>query len=442
VAPRLRIQARLAAIFVALVCAPIVLGVWLLEQSATKTQQSSLDQRLILDLQIARRQFLAISSEAGAQATAAARRPDVQRALMHRNRAAIRRIERADRSLELHLGAGSLNPVRRGATLLGTSKLTSGGHIIGRVGVFVGLDDLLTRLGSPPSAALGSGVFVARGGHVIAGPSGLRGTATAGGTETLPIATHGIRVVSVPFAAGSPLRLGVYGAAAASGYVRRWQFLVAAIVLLLSAAGAMLVISRSILSSISQLANAAEQADTDALTGLSTRRGFRRQVDLELRRSARSGALLSIVVADLDYFKAINDRYGHGAGDAVLVNFAHAVRRALRDVDVAARYGGEEFSILLPSAGLSDAARVAERIRSDFARTPTQIRDGSTIYASSSFGVAQFGSSWRTIDDVLHAADAALYKAKAAGRDCVMLAEAPPRLTEVGSDAAERRGSS
>jgi diguanylate cyclase (GGDEF)-like protein len=233
-------------------------------------------------------------------------------------------------------------------------------------------------------------------------------------------------MVMAPFGSsdGEALRLAAYAPAAlvVSGQ-RRWQFIVAAIVLLVSAAGAMLLLSRSILRFISQLANAAEQADTDALTGLATRRSFRRQVDLELRRSARSGAAVSVILADLDFFKTVNDRFGHGAGDAVLVSFARSVQRALRDGDVAARYGGEEFSILLPAAELADAARVAERIRADFARTRTVIRDGSTVYATSSFGVAVFDATTRTIDDVLHAADNALYRAKAAGRDCVALAD-------------------
>jgi diguanylate cyclase (GGDEF)-like protein len=437
--PRLRAQARLAVIFVLLVCVPIVIGVAFLARSAEANQETTLDQRLLLDVQVARRQLMSIADGAAQRAAAVARRADVQVALLHRDAAAIARIESGDPALELKPGPARADPLRERG-LLRSSVLVDRGRVIGRVSVFVSFETLLSRLGSPPAVTRRSGL-ISRDQVVVAAPSALRGLRLPDATAaTLETDQGRVRVVTRPVetSTGSRLRLGAYAAAdaAASGTPSR-RFLIAAVVLLVSAAAAMLALSRPILHSISQLANAAEQADTDVLTGLATRRSFRKQVDLELRRSARTGAALAVILADLDYFKAVNDRFGHGAGDAVLVNFARSIQHALRDGDVAARYGGEEFSILLPAADLSDAARVAERIRAEFARTPIRTRNGSTVYATSSFGVAAFGPDGRTIDDVLHAADNALYAAKAAGRDCVVQASAHEK-SEPHVDVRER----
>ncbi|MDX6516086.1 MAG: hypothetical protein QOH73_1752 [Gaiellaceae bacterium] len=438
--PRLRAQARLAVIFVLLVCVPIVIGVAFLARSAEANQETTLDQRLLLDVQVARRQLMSIADGAAQRAAAVARRADVQVALLHRDAAAIARIESGDPALELKPGPARADPLRERG-LLRSSVLVDRGRVIGRVSVFVSFETLLSRLGSPPAVTRRSGLLISRDQVVVAAPSALRGLRLPDATAaTLETDQGRVRVVTRPVetSTGSRLRLGAYAAAdaAASGTPSR-RFLIAAVVLLVSAAAAMLALSRPILHSISQLANAAEQADTDVLTGLATRRSFRKQVDLELRRSARTGAALAVILADLDYFKAVNDRFGHGAGDAVLVNFARSIQHALRDGDVAARYGGEEFSILLPAADLSDAARVAERIRAEFARTPIRTRNGSTVYATSSFGVAAFGPDGRTIDDVLHAADNALYAAKAAGRDCVVQASEHARA-EPQVDVRER----
>src|SRR5262249_54643078 len=129
------------------------------------------------------------------------------------------------------------------------------------------------------------------------------------------------------------------------------------------------------------------QAVTDELTGLANRRRFLAQMDAEVARSRRSGSPLAIVLADLDDFKQVNDKYGHEAGDTTLRAFADILRAAVRDVDLPVRLGGEEFAILLPDTDLVGGGNLAERLRVTLEKH--QIESGaSRIQVTASFGVS------------------------------------------------------
>ncbi len=163
-----------------------------------------------------------------------------------------------------------------------------------------------------------------------------------------------------------------------------------------------------------------QAAVTDTLTGLPNRRRFEESLDAELTRVERFGGTLALVVADLDDFKQVNDRYGHPAGDDVLRAFADALRENVREVDTPARYGGEEFAVLLPETDLEAAQHVAERIRAAMAgRRAADVPGGLTVTAS--FGVAAFPES-PTEAALFAAADEALYRAKADGKNRVAVA--------------------
>lgn len=159
------------------------------------------------------------------------------------------------------------------------------------------------------------------------------------------------------------------------------------------------------------------QATTDALSELANRRAFTNAIDLEHARAARRGRPISIVVLDLDHFKTVNDRFGHPAGDRALRHVAGILRSGCRAADVAARIGGEEFALLLPETDGPAALLIAERVRAVIASSTTP--DGIRITAS--FGVTESDGS-----DPLVAADRALYRAKAAGRDRCVLADSEP----------------
>jgi len=164
------------------------------------------------------------------------------------------------------------------------------------------------------------------------------------------------------------------------------------------------------------------QAITDDLTGLVNRRRFIEALQAEIERARRFGSPLTVILADLDDFKRVNDDYGHHAGDVVLRSFADLVRSHVRDVDVPGRIGGEEFAILLPETDAGGAAGVAERMRHSLSSVSVFVSDDRAVRVTSSFGVAELVTE-QAGDDLLRAADAALYRAKSEGKNRVVTSE-------------------
>jgi len=165
------------------------------------------------------------------------------------------------------------------------------------------------------------------------------------------------------------------------------------------------------------------QALVDGLTGLANRRQCEETLEDELARVERFGGPLAVVVADLDWFKDVNDRHGHPAGDAVLREFAALLQETVRDVDLAGRWGGEEFVLVLPGTDLEGGAQLAERVRGLLAGRTLLAVDGSPIPISASFGVAAIPPA-KTASELFAAADAAMYEAKRAGKNRVETARA------------------
>lgn len=161
---------------------------------------------------------------------------------------------------------------------------------------------------------------------------------------------------------------------------------------------------------VKQLAAAAR---TDSLTQLANRRELEERFAAELERSTRTARPLSIVVLDLDWFKEYNDRFGHSAGDRVLVLLAQALKRATRTSDIVARLGGEEFGVLAPETDETEAYLLSERLRAEVRSAFARETEKMTI----SCGVASFPIHGITLGELLHAADRALYEAKESGRD-------------------------
>ena len=165
---------------------------------------------------------------------------------------------------------------------------------------------------------------------------------------------------------------------------------------------------------------AEEQAVTDDLTGLANRRQFLYRLELELQRSERMDEPLAIVFADLDHFKDVNDRFGHDAGDEVLRLFATVLRDHSRTIDLPARLGGEEFAVILPGTDAEGARTFAERVRATTEALRPPIPGGS-VRVTASFGIASSAIAL-TRQELLNAADVALYHAKASGRNTVTIA--------------------
>ncbi len=167
----------------------------------------------------------------------------------------------------------------------------------------------------------------------------------------------------------------------------------------------------------------------DALTGVLNRRAFGQRLDAERARRQRQPAPLALLALDLDHFKAINDRWGHAAGDAVLVAAAGLLQREARSVDAVARMGGEEFALLLPGTDLDGAHRLAERVLSAL-RDMVIVHDGEPLRVTASIGAAESADTAEDAEELLKRADRALYLAKAGGRDRVVCAGA---LSAVGA---------
>ena len=168
-----------------------------------------------------------------------------------------------------------------------------------------------------------------------------------------------------------------------------------------------------------------QAARTDRLTGLVNRRGFDERLELELERSRRTAQPVALVLADVDHFKEINDRFGHPAGDAVLTAVGRAAQAAMRKVDTIARLGGDEFALILPSTEADGALEVAERLRGEVPHLFDDGRDSLTM----SFGIVEFPLHGGTRDHLIEAADGALYQAKGLGRNRSVV-----RRVELGDD--------
>jgi diguanylate cyclase (GGDEF)-like protein len=164
-----------------------------------------------------------------------------------------------------------------------------------------------------------------------------------------------------------------------------------------------------------------QQALVDGLTGLANRRVCTAALEKELARARRFEEPLALVLADLDDFKRVNDRFGHPTGDEVLKAFAQTLRENVREIDLAGRWGGEEFALLLPGTDLEGGRELAERIRRAFEAKELPAPDGRVVRVRASFGVAAFPEV-ESQDRLVAASDGALYAAKRAGKNQVVVA--------------------
>ena len=177
----------------------------------------------------------------------------------------------------------------------------------------------------------------------------------------------------------------------------------------------------AILENLKQQAQLQALSTIDTLTGLYNRRWMNEMYLRQIDRCAREGKPLSLAVVDIDHFKAVNDTYGHLGGDQVLTQVARAMQQHFRPTDLLARYGGEEFCVLLPDTLLEPGAMALDRLRASLADTTLALNDGKSLNVRISGGVAQWREGW-SLEDLVGAADEALYRAKREGRNRVLTA--------------------
>lgn len=197
-----------------------------------------------------------------------------------------------------------------------------------------------------------------------------------------------------------------------------WTFRAAEIGMMIDATLLALALTYRLKEGQLAMRRAEELAMLDPLTGMNNRRSFYDKAMPIWNISKRNNRPLSVVMLDLDYFKKINDDFGHACGDMVLVEVAGLLKKLGRKQDIVARWGGEEMIILLPETTDTDAAHIAERVRQAIEAMPLQF-SGHTIKLTSSFGVAQCNKEHLSLDSLISAADNCLYQAKAEGRNRV-----------------------
>jgi len=193
----------------------------------------------------------------------------------------------------------------------------------------------------------------------------------------------------------------------------------------------------SILIENAQLyAQATIRANTDGLTGLYNHRHFHERLEQEIARGSRFGSMFSLIMLDIDLFKAYNDIYGHLAGDDVLRRTGRYIESSIRSIDLAFRYGGEEFTIILPETRVDDAYRVAERIR----KTIESKTSSRAMPITASLGIASWPTDGVMKEEIIARADAALYRAKQAGRNrtCLSSDVVKPETPNIGTELEAR----
>ncbi|UZE96687.1 GGDEF domain-containing protein [Alkalimarinus alittae] len=177
-----------------------------------------------------------------------------------------------------------------------------------------------------------------------------------------------------------------------------------------------------------QVSELSELVHTDTLTGLSNFRYFMQALEQEMERTRRTGHATGLIMVDLDYFKKVNDEWGHDVGNKALILASSLIKASVRKMDAPCRYGGEEFAIILPSTDRQHSILVAERARELIASTPLEF-DGNEIMLTASFGVDIFtGVERGCAEEMVKRADGYLYKAKESGRNRVCIAPVEEKI--------------
>jgi diguanylate cyclase (GGDEF)-like protein len=422
------LRARLVASILVAALLPFLAAWWIANAYVSDQTRANTDLRLGFTARSASREASLLLERARARGLELARDPAVQRAAERRNRAALRRRLRSGEQVLLASAKGEVATHvghRRTGVPTVVVEVEAGGRRLATVSVSAPAGPaLLAGIRRGLLAGTGDSIALAQRTVVVAGPRRLRGGRidNAGNVHVRgreyparTVALPGYRpaAVLVAVADGSPVGDD------AEALRRRLVF--AALISLISIGLYAAALSRPLLRGLSRVASAAEQAMIDPLTGVANRRGFERALEIELARSLRRGHPLALVIVDLDDFKQVNDRHGHGVGDDVHVSMAERLRDALRSADTVARMGGEEFALLLPETDLTGALTVAERARTSFESAGVLLKGGRRLTVTASFGAADYPASGDRAA-LLRDADKALYTAKRLGKNRVVAA--------------------
>jgi diguanylate cyclase (GGDEF)-like protein len=396
---------------------PVVATVHILNSNALKNERARADSALRAEAQEALGAVSRLGDDASNRADDLSRSPAVQHAFLTADRAALERLARQEPGVVFYLQRHRIAGTRPPVAITRSVSLTFNGRQVGSVLATVALDGRIAR-------RVLRNIHHAREDLLYL----IRRGVAVGTHERVHVESQAVRVRDqkyrgvaspVPNAAGISL-LALRSEQEIERSVRPYQQQVEYAALgsfgLLLLLG--LLFGRPILRTLGDFRRVASQAVTDALTGLANRRSFDEELALEWRRADRIGDPLALILADIDDFKKVNDTFGHQLGDEVLRKVGEVLGSAVRQVDLAARYGGEEFAVIVPETDLKGAAKLAERLRTNLMKAQVDLPDGTHLEVTASFGVAVKGDLKRA-EDLIGAADEALYEAKRAGKNRV-----------------------
>ena len=413
--PRLNVRIVLALLAITLL--PIGLVSWSLTRSSEQAERGKLNMQVALSLQAALSGLEQQLSAKDADLQSLVQKQALIAAIRTGNQRRVAALLPAGTTVRMEgVTIGQRSPVALARSL----TVDLGSSPIARISCFLPLTPaLLARIGRPLPLAGTTFAVANREGRILVG-TGRGEQLPASGEVTLDGIRYGLFSTRL---GQTPYRLVALAPQQHLRHVISTQriklLIIVGLTLFVSLALALLL-GAPMIASLGDVFRRAEHAHTDELTSLENRRAFKEALTREIQRSQRYGSPLTLALFDLDRFKQVNDRYGHPAGDRVLVASARAVERNLRETDVLARVGGEEFAVLLPNTDLNDAAELAERLRAALQAISPLSTDVDTRI-SASFGVVELD---RTSDDdageaLIAAADSALYNAKSLGRNRV-----------------------
>ncbi len=417
---------------------PVVATVRILDANALRNQKAHVDAALSVELQAAGDELRGISDDASTRAADFAGTFELQRAMLTGNRAEIARLARRQHgTIVVYVGG------RRVAGRLPRLAITRSTSIalthkpVGRVVTAIPLDQpVLRRLLRAAGPARGDRLLFVRGGRIVGSGDRIH---FAGNTVKLGGESYRAQLGPLPNAGRTKL-LALRPSSVITASVRPYQQRVLYAALgsfaLLVLVG--LLFGGPILRSLGDFRRVASQAATDSLTGLANRWTFDEELALEWRRAERVGDPLALILLDIDDFKSVNDGYGHQAGDEILRRVGQVLAGGVRHVDLAARYGGEEFGVIVPETDLDGAVELAERLRAALEAEEVELQDGTKLSVTASFGAAVKGDL-PSGENLVAAADEALYQAKRAGKNRVAPSPARERAAKALRQTERRR---
>jgi diguanylate cyclase (GGDEF)-like protein len=347
----------------------------------------------------------------------------LQQAVVNRNAVRLRAIARSHNA-RIVVRGHAYGTLPAGPRIAATAAMASQGRVVARLTIAVPMDrSLLDVLESATPMSKHAALVLVKDGRVIAGgPVGARSGLDHGRIHFGSVAFEA-KVAKLDVAGASILAVEPVSAVDARVNDYRRKLLFAAAITLALAAGLATRIARPVARVLGDLARLTRQAQTDALTNIANRRALDERLDLEVDHARRLGTSVGFVIADIDNFKSINDRYGHQTGDDVLRAVARVFADAVRELDLPGRYGGEEIGVVLPGTNLAGSRNTAERIRKLIDELEVTSPDGELVRVTASFGAACFPTHG-TVEELVAAADASLYEAKRNGKNRVETATA------------------